>query len=56
MPQKNLILEYFQNNPDRPIEHPEVVDWATTEYKKRTSKIFRDLDRAIRLLHQRMMW
>ena len=28
------------------------MDWATAEWQKRTGKIFRDPDRAIRLLHQ----
>lgn len=50
--QKGLILEFYQKNPLRNIEHPEVVDWATREYKKRTGNIFRDPDRAIRYLHQ----
>ena len=50
--QKELIKEYFENNPSREIEHAEVVDWLTSEYKKRTGKIFRDPDRGIRSLHQ----
>jgi len=47
-----LILEYFRNNPNRDISHPEIVDWLTKEYKKRTRKVFRDPDRQIRKLHQ----
>ena len=39
-------------NPNRPIEHPEVVDWLTSEYPKRMGKTFRDSDRAIRKLAQ----
>jgi len=50
--QRDLLIEFFQNNPHRNIFHPEVVDWATEEYKKRTGKVFRDPDRGIRKLHQ----
>ena len=50
--QSKLIMEYFQKNPCREIRHPEVVDWCVNEYKKRTRKVFRDPDRAIRKLHQ----
>lgn len=45
-------MEFFQQNPNRDIAHPEVVDWATSEFQKRTGKIFRDPDRGIRKLHQ----
>lgn len=34
------------------MEHPEVVDWATSTYKKRTGNVFRDPDRGIRSLAQ----
>lgn len=50
--QESLIIEFFQNNPKKDIAHPEVVDWVTSEYLKRTGKIFRDPDRGIRKLHQ----
>lgn len=50
--QANLILEYFKKNPKRDIRHPEIVDWVVEEYKKRTGKVFRDPDRAIRKLSQ----
>jgi hypothetical protein len=50
--QANLIMEYFKKNPGREIKHPEIVDWAVEEYKKRTGKVFRDPDRAIRKLSQ----
>lgn len=50
--QQGLLMEYFQNNPNRNISHPEIVDWTTAEYLKRTGKIFRDPDRGIRKLHQ----
>lgn len=53
MSQLELILKYFRDNPDRDIEHPEVVDWATSEWEKLTGKKFRDPDRAIRTLHQK---
>lgn len=51
--QLDLIMEFFKNNPKRDIAHPEVVDWATNEWQKRTGKVFRDPDKAIRSLHQR---
>lgn len=50
--QSKLIMEYFKDNPCREIAHPEVVDWCVKEYKKRSRKVFRDPDRAIRKLHQ----
>lgn len=50
--QWNLIMEYFKKNPGRNIRHPEIVDWVVAEYKKRTGKVFRDPDRAIRKLSQ----
>ena len=50
--QKELILQYYFENEDRDIPHEEVVDWATNAYLKRTGKVFRDPDRAIRLLYQ----
>ena len=49
--QKELILEYYVDNPDRAIPHAEVVDWATTEWTNRTGQVFRDPDRAIRTLY-----
>ena len=50
--QIELTKEFFQNNPNRNIAHPEAVDWLTAEYKRRTGKVFRDPDRFIRQLHQ----
>jgi len=50
--QMDLLLKYFKENPGRNIEHPEIVDWVTTEWKKRTGTIFRDPDRGIRKLFQ----
>ena len=50
--QLELLMEYFQKNPNRDIHHPEIVDWATNEWKKRTGSVFRDPDRGIRKLHQ----
>lgn len=47
-----MITEYFQKHPNRDIRHPEIVDWAVAEFKKRTGKIFRDPDRQIRKLSQ----
>jgi len=50
--QKDLLIEFFKKNPNRDIKHPEVVDWVVSTYKKRTGKVFRDPDRAIRQLSQ----
>ena len=44
-------MEFFRNNPNRNVAHPEVVDWAVPEWLKRTGKVFRDPDRGIRSLH-----
>lgn len=51
--QLDLIMEFFKANPKRDISHPEVVDWVTSEWQKRTGKVFRDTDRGIRSLHQK---
>ncbi len=51
--QEELVKEFFVNNPGREIKHPEVVDWLVAEYRKRTGKVFRDPDRAIRKLSQK---
>ncbi len=50
--QAEIIMEFFKKRPEINIKHPEIVDWATIQYKKRTSKTFRDPDRQIRQLHQ----
>src|SRR5712692_7335312 len=50
--QLHILREYFEKHQNRDIPHPEVVDWATAEYLRRTGKVFRDPDRGIRLLHQ----
>lgn len=50
--QKDLIVEFFEKNPNRNIKHPEVVDWVVSTYLKRTGNVFRDPDRAIRHLSQ----
>ncbi|MEK7124796.1 MAG: HNH endonuclease signature motif containing protein [Patescibacteria group bacterium] len=50
--QKDLIIEFFKENPNRNVKHPEVVDWVVFTYKKRTGNVFRDPDRAIRHLAQ----
>ena len=52
MTQEEIIKEYFMAHPNRDIEHPEVVDWVTDEYKKRTGNVLRDPDRAIRKMAQ----
>lgn len=50
--QKELVMAYFEQHPNRDISHPEIVDWVTTEYEQRTGKKFRDPDRQIRALAQ----
>lgn len=50
--QEEILKEYFINNPNRDVEHPEIVDYVVSEYKKRTGLIFRDPDRGIRKLYQ----
>lgn len=50
--QLELLMEYYIENPDRDIPHSEIVDWATSEWYKRTGTVFRDPDRGIRRLHQ----
>ncbi len=52
MVQRDLIMEYFKSHAARDIKHPDVVDWVVAEYKRRTEKVFRDPDRAIRKLAQ----
>lgn len=53
--QADLIMEYFKKNPRREIKHPEIVDWVVADYKRRTGNVFRDPDRAIRMLSQHGM-
>jgi predicted restriction endonuclease len=50
--QNELIKKFFIKHKNRDIEHAEVVDWLTSEYKKITGKVFRDPDRGIRRLYQ----
>jgi predicted restriction endonuclease len=50
--QTELIKQFYKNNPNRDIKHPEVVDFVVKEYNKLTGKVFRDPDRAIRKLSQ----
>ena len=50
--QLDLLMEFFKKNPDRDISHPEIVDWATSEWMRRMGEVFRDPDRGIRSLHQ----
>lgn len=52
MTQEEIIKEYFVAHPNKDIKHPEVVDWVTEEYKKRTGNVLRDPDRAIRKMAQ----
>ncbi len=50
--QAELIMEFFKKNPNRDIKHPEIVDWVTAEFLKRSGEVFRDPDRGIRKLSQ----
>ncbi len=50
--QLDVLMEYFKKHPNRDIPHPNIVDWATREWKKQTGGVFRDPDRGIRRLHQ----
>ncbi len=50
--QSELLLEYYEENPDRDIPHAEIVDWATEKWFERNGTVFRDPDRGIRKLHQ----
>ncbi|MYB58499.1 MAG: HNH endonuclease [Gemmatimonadetes bacterium] len=50
--QTDVLMEYFKKNPNRNIAHPEIVDWAVSEWRTRTGNVFRDPDRAIRKLYQ----
>ena len=49
--QKNFIFEYYKQRPNQNVEHEDVVDWATSEWKKQTGNVLRDPDRAIRSLY-----
>lgn len=50
--QVDLIMEFFQQHPNRDIPTEEVVDWVTVEWERRKGTKFRDPDRAIRMLAQ----
>lgn len=50
--QKDILIEFYTKNPNKDISHPEVVDWVTKEFKRRTGQVFRDPDRGIRKLYQ----
>lgn len=50
--QSNLILKYYKDHPNQDIPHSKAVDWATQEWNKRTGKILRDPDRAVRKMAQ----
>jgi len=50
--QEKLVKEFYIKNPNREIQHQEAVDWLNNEYTRRTGKVFRDPDRAIRKLSQ----
>lgn len=50
--QRDLVLGFFQDHPNRDIPTPEVVDYVTAKYIELTGKPFRDPDRMIRTLFQ----
>lgn len=45
-------MEFFKKHPSKDIAHPEVVDWVTTKWKRKTGKVLRDPDRAVRILYE----
>ncbi len=47
-----LIMEFFQNHPNREFRHGPVVDWVTKQYLKEHPEPPRDPWREIRRLHQ----
>ena len=38
--QLDLLMEYFKAHPNKNVPHPEIVDWATSEWKSRTGTVF----------------
>ena len=50
--QKGLILSYYTKRPNTDIPTAAVVDWATSEWERRTGSPLRDPDRMIRKLAQ----
>ncbi|MCY3594196.1 MAG: HNH endonuclease [Bacteroidetes bacterium] len=53
MTQLELVLKFFEDNPNRNIETAEVVDQVTSEHLRITGRPFRDPDRVIRSLYSR---
>lgn len=51
--QIETLKEYYIKHPNKEITHPEIVDWATKTWKKRTGYKFRDPDRGIRSLYEK---
>lgn len=50
--QSALIISYYTQRPNTPIQTSDAVDWATEEWVKLTGTVFRDPDRAIRKASQ----
>lgn len=50
--QRELVMEFFRENPNKDIPHPKAVDWLTEQWLKRSGEVFRDPDRSIRKLAQ----
>ena len=50
--QKEIVIEFFEKNPKRDIQHSEVADWVAAEYQNRTGDVFSDPRAQVRKLHQ----
>ena len=51
--QLEILMEFFKKHPNKDVAHPQVVDWAVRQWKKKTGEVFRDPDRGIRSLHEK---
>lgn len=50
--QKEFIFDFYKKNPNRDIEHKEIVPIVTKDWKQQHGKELADPDRAIRSLHE----
>ena len=50
--QKELVFQYYKNNPNRDIEHQEIVPEVTRQWQAQYGKPLADPDRAIRTLFE----
>ena len=37
--QLEILMEYFKQNPNKDISHPEIVHWAVEEWHKQTKSV-----------------